>query len=343
MSTRVHLRRNHFEWAEAGLLSSGPLTVTGFRYGADVPALRVRTDRIEAVVLPFRGQQVWRFAVDGEELTMRSTFEAPTANTTDFGQSYGAFLLHCGLTGMGHPGPTDTHALHGELPNAPFQEAWLEVDSDQRGPVLRVVGTYEHRATHAYHYRFTSTLEFRPGERTVALTVDATNLRASTMPYMYLCHINWALWPDATLVQPVPEDADHFTVFPDPNEDAETAAYTRAIIADPGLSNHVPAGIHLVPEYCAWLRPVAGPDGWAHFRMDRPGGPSAWVGFEVAHLPSVIRWLSNTGDEQAAGFALPATGHHRGRAISERDHLVRAIEPGRTVTMRLGFGLVDAG
>ena len=34
---------------------------------------------------------------------------------------------------MGGPGETDTHPLHGELPNAPFKNVFLELGEDNKG------------------------------------------------------------------------------------------------------------------------------------------------------------------------------------------------------------------
>ena len=36
-------------------------------------------------------------------------------------ETYGAFFQHCGFTAMGVPGKSDTHPLHGELPNAAYR------------------------------------------------------------------------------------------------------------------------------------------------------------------------------------------------------------------------------
>ncbi len=52
------------------------------------------------VVLPFTGQQIWRLAIDGEDLTMRTMFDEPL-DVPAFGLSYGP--MHCGLAGMGIP------------------------------------------------------------------------------------------------------------------------------------------------------------------------------------------------------------------------------------------------
>jgi hypothetical protein len=37
---------------------------------------------------------------------------------------------------MGNPGPMDTHPLHGELPNARYQQAALVAGTDADGPFM---------------------------------------------------------------------------------------------------------------------------------------------------------------------------------------------------------------
>ena len=127
MAIRLELYRSHFEEAEHPLVEIGEFCVSTFRYASGIEALRVRNSRGEIIILPFKGQQIWRAYFDDRDLTMKSMFDAPV-DTMVYLQNYGAFLIHCGLTGLGDPGPEDSHPLHGEMPNAPFQKAWLEID-----------------------------------------------------------------------------------------------------------------------------------------------------------------------------------------------------------------------
>ena len=124
---RIELYKDTFGDVERPLCEMGGISVSTFRYPSGIEALRVSNARGEIVILPFKGQQIWRAKFDGRELTMKSMFDEPVA-TTDYLKTYGGFLIHCGLTGLGAPGPNDDHPLHGELPNAPFQKAWLELD-----------------------------------------------------------------------------------------------------------------------------------------------------------------------------------------------------------------------
>ena len=104
--TVISLRQEFFSETERTFLRHGELSVSLFRYGTGVAGVRISNARGEIVVLPFQGQQIWDARFDGRTLTMKSLFTEPQA-TRDFVATYGAFLLHCGITAMGNPGPQE--------------------------------------------------------------------------------------------------------------------------------------------------------------------------------------------------------------------------------------------
>ena len=118
--TRIELRPQFFDLTEQTLVTHGDLSATAFRYASGVEAVRLRNGAGSLVMLPFQGQQIWSAEFGGRKLTMKSMFEEPNA-TQNYLENYGGFLLHCGATAMGVPAAGDTHPVHGELPNAPYQ------------------------------------------------------------------------------------------------------------------------------------------------------------------------------------------------------------------------------
>ena len=56
----------------------------------------------------------------GHNLVMKSIYDEPEVCRNFYGESYGVFLMHCGLTAMGNPTSEDTHTPHGELPIASY-------------------------------------------------------------------------------------------------------------------------------------------------------------------------------------------------------------------------------
>jgi hypothetical protein len=93
--------------------------------------------------LPFKGQQIWSANFCGKELVMKSTFPEPV-ETSDYLSTYGGFMLHCGLTAMAFR-QEDTHPLHGELPNIPYDNAYVEIGSDGGGNYIAVGGAVNYR------------------------------------------------------------------------------------------------------------------------------------------------------------------------------------------------------
>ena len=101
---KINLNAIRFDDQPVIILEAGRMTVQAFRYSTGVEAVTVTTPRGEITVLPFKGQQVWRAAFDGRSLDMKSMFDEPQA-TTDYLSTYGAFLIHCGISAMGGPAP----------------------------------------------------------------------------------------------------------------------------------------------------------------------------------------------------------------------------------------------
>jgi len=102
MQTKIKLRPEAFSEKSYRLLEAGPFRVDAFRYSTGVCALAVDNGLCRYILLPFQGQQIWRMRFGERDCTMKSIFEEPE-DTTVFDLTYGAFLIHCGLTAMGNP------------------------------------------------------------------------------------------------------------------------------------------------------------------------------------------------------------------------------------------------
>jgi hypothetical protein len=137
--TIIHLTPENFSEKEITLVENSPLSASTFRFDSGVSGIRLRNELGSLVLLPFQGQQIWSAEFHGRNLTMKSMFSQPRP-TRQYLDTYGGFLLHCGATAMGVPTKDDSHPLHGELPNAPFQHAYLAVGEDERGLYLGAGG-----------------------------------------------------------------------------------------------------------------------------------------------------------------------------------------------------------
>lgn len=335
--TRLKLDRNDFREAERAVLESPAGSISLFKYPSGVEAVEINAGRSTITVLPFRGQQIWRYVVDGEDLTMKTTFAEPAASET-FGESYGAFLVHCGLTGIGAPGEGDQHAHHGELPSISANEAFVVSGEADGEDFLGLVNNFEYRLSHGFAYRVRVELKVFPERTTIPLKLTVTNLRSEPLSYAYLCHLNWKLDGLSLLKQSVLKDPENFVLAPHPGQSKRTAELLQAFEKDFNRSDIIDASQEISPEYCAVLRPQETSSGQAEFMGLREDGSAFWVAFDPQALPRAVRWMSRTEDEQAAGFCLPSTGHHFGRTKNQQDGLLQVLPAGKSAEINIVFG-----
>ncbi|MCX7670468.1 MAG: DUF4432 family protein, partial [Anaerolineae bacterium] len=174
--TTIHLQPAFFDGKERILVEYGPLSASTFRFDSGVAGLRLKNELGELVMLPFQGQQIWSAVFGGRNLTMKTPFTEPRP-TRVYLETYGGFLLHCGATAMGVPSGEDKHPLHGELPNAPYQKAWVLVGQDDRGPYIGLSGEYEHIVFFSDHYVARPEVRLYAGSALFPVTMTVTNLK----------------------------------------------------------------------------------------------------------------------------------------------------------------------
>ena len=174
--TRIELRPQFFDLTEQTLVTHGDLSATAFRYASGVEAVRLRNGAGSLVMLPFQGQQIWSAEFGGRELTMKSMFEAPNA-TRNYLETYGGFLLHCGATAMGVPAAGDTHPVHGELPNAPYQSAYVVVGADEDGEYIGLGGSYRYTVAFSFNYVAEPLVKMYAGASSCHISLTVKNLK----------------------------------------------------------------------------------------------------------------------------------------------------------------------
>lgn len=343
-NTKINLSEQMFSEAGIEFLANSNFKVTLFRYRTGVCAARLENSLGHLVVLPFQGQQIWRMNFNGRDLTMRSIFDEPE-KTTRFGLNYGGFLIHCGLTANGNPSVSDTHPLHGELPNCAYQGAYIAVGSDQGREYLALGGCYTYRNSLEFHYTFEPELRLYADSSIVEMNVKASNLRSKPMKYMYMAHINWLPVDGSRLVY----SADHqsIEVFNDTfglptHEQQAFSRYVVSLVRDPSIADRIDSSTQVYdPELCMYIRYKADEDGYAHAMQVLPGGEACFVSFRALELPNAVRWIARTGDEDAIGFAIPATNNHMGYTYNLERGLIREIPARGCVEMSYRFGCLD--
>ncbi len=329
--TIIHLYPSFFGDAERGLAQSGELTATAFRFPSGVAALRLSNRVGSIVVLPFQGQQIWDAQFHGRTLTMRSMFDQPYP-TTEYLRTYGGFLLHCGMTAMGVPAAGDTHALHGELPNAHYQKAWLLAGEDERGAYLAVGGEYRHTVAFATNYVARPLVKLYAGSSRLAVSLTVHNLKQTPMDLMYLAHANFRPVDHGQLVYSAPCTPQHVRVRNSiPSHVRPAPGYREflaALAAEPEKHNVLAPGLAFDPEVVFFIDYLADAAGWAHSMQLHPDGSADFISHRPGQLDHGVRWISRTPDQDALGLLLPATAEPEGYTAEKAKGNVKTLPGG---------------
>ncbi|MEM9794101.1 MAG: DUF4432 family protein [Pseudomonadota bacterium] len=343
MPVRIDLHASQFTEKERPICEIGEFSVSGFRFDSGVVALRIRNARGEVVMLPFQGQQVWRAIFDGRDLTMRSMFDQPV-DTRVYLETYGAFLIHCGLAGLGAPGPLDTHPLHGELPNAPFQHAWLEID--ESGGRVRCAGSYQHTVAFSTNYIATVKTSLAAGSALIDNTVSVYNLKRTPMDLMYLAHANF---------RPVDNGELHYTANYDPKSVRVRQSIPSHITPKEGYSEFLaelaadPVRHHILkpdlafdPEVVVEIDMKPDPDGHAHALQKHPDGTADYVRYRPDQVKMATRWICRTPDQEGLGIAFPTTSGVEGYTAEKAKGRVVSLEGDGAWRVDTTLGLLTA-
>ncbi len=327
----VPLYPDQFTPVEREVLRYDEFLVSAFRYPSGVEALRIANSAGEAIALPFQGQQIWDLSMFGRRQTMRSMFDQPRSGVP-FLETYGGFLIHCGFSAMGGPGPEDDHPLHGELPNIRYDEASLVADNDEAGPYIALTGSVEFARAFGPHYRATPEVRMYPKSGALRVIFEAVNMKKTPMEYMYLCHVNFRPVDDGELLYTAPCDPDHVRVRSNiPSHLTVSDAY-RDFLADlrhhPEKQNRLAPDLPFDPEAVLFIDMNADRDGMAHAMQRHPTGEGDFVSYRPRELDHAVRWICRTADQDGLGIVLPATAEPDGYTAEKKKGNVKQLAPG---------------
>ena len=326
----------------------GEFEAESFRYSTGVEALKLSNSRGSFTILPFMGQMVWRCDFDGRELAMKSMHDEPEMCKTSFNESYGCFMMHCGLTAMGNPTPEDTHVGHAELPIAPYRDAWIEFGEDRAGAYAEVGGEFVNRLCFTHNYTFSPRVRLRAGAAKLEISASVRNNKDIPFEYYYLCHVNHRPVDGSKIVEsPLAKAPIVNHEVPDgyykPWADATNAwlakldeDFTRqAVVGAKGESYR--------PEIVNCYFHKADRSGVATVMQMYPRNSGAvYVSYRPGELPYATHWIARTCDEDALGMCLPATAEHKGRLYCQAHRQQRVLAPGKTVSFSIETGLLKA-
>jgi hypothetical protein len=342
--TKIYLSPDQLGDSERLLVEQDGLSASVFRYASGVCGLHLRNELGELALLPFQGQQIWSAKFGGRELAMQSMFSEPRP-TREYLETYGALLLHCGATAMGVPGPQDKHPLHGELPNAPYQKAWVVLGEDEAGSYIGLGGQYQHTVAFNHNYLAEPLVKLHHNSSLFWIIMNIHNLKHSNMELMYLAHINLRPVDHGRLVYSAPYDAQHVRVRTSiPSHIRPGPGYVEFIESlkqHPQEHNHFVPGQVFDPEIVFYLDYQADEDGWAHSLQVRPDGSADYVRHAPAQLDKVIRWIVRTDDQQALGLALPATAEPEGYLAEKAKGNLKILPAGGRFTCQMQAGWLN--
>jgi len=343
LNTTIHLESCSFDKLETTLVEFASLKASIFRYSSGVCGLRLANAHGNLVILPYQGQQIWSMEFAGQSLAMQSVFDEPQ-QTTDFLSNYGGFMLHCGLLSMGNPGPEDNHPLHGELPNAPYQRAFVRTGCDEKGAYLEAGGTYRHSIAFTCDYRAEPLVRLYEKETTVQLSLTMTNLKKTPLEYMYLAHLNFKPMDGGRLVYTAPCSAEDVEVYRELAEPfvptPEYSAFLERVAQNPAIMNRIDPEHVLDPEILMYFNYFADHEGWAHSLHIQPDGYAGYVKHRPQQLGKVVRWIARTGSEDTLGLALPATATNKGYTKEKANGNMRVLPGGDSVRFDIEAGLL---
>lgn len=343
--TTIHLQPSMFGERERVLLQAGALSAVAFCYDTGVCGLRLRNELGSLVMLPYQGQQIWSAEFGGRELTMKSMFDAPRP-TQDYLSTYGGFLLHCGATAMGVPTDADSHPLHGELPNAPYQRAYVVTGSDARGAYIGLGGAYQFTVAFSHNYVARPLVKLYANSSLFDVTMVIDNLKHVDMELMYLAHINFRPVDQGRLVYTAPCDAEHVRVRKSiPSHVHPLPGYAQFLAElerNPQKHNLLTPDLVFDPEVVFFLDYIADQQGWAHSMQVHPDGSADYVAHKPGQLDTGVRWISRTPDQDALGLILPATAEPEGYAAEKAKGNIKVIPARGQFRLDLQIGMLDA-
>lgn len=344
MNGKINLFPEQFERTEKTVFESGCLSASTFAYSTGVKAVRLSNDKGHLILLPYMGQMIWDMEFLGKNLVMRSIYEEPEVCIDTYGESYGCFLMHCGLTAMGNPTAEDTHKPHGELPIAKYKEVYLLFGEDEKGRYILLSGLYSHKRAYELNYDFSPECRLYEGASQIEVTVTFKNNKDLPLEYFYLCHINY-LPIDGSKLYCTAKDENikaHREVPDGHPAAAATNEYLDRLEKDMSIMNSIDKSSQsYAPEIVFTCIYDSDEEGNAYTMQQLPDGYSCYVCHKPEELPFGIRWIARTDDEDALGMVLPATAEHKGRLYCKARGQEKVLCSGETAVFHIKTGILE--
>jgi len=344
-SIKIHLHRSFFQDKDKRVIETENLSADQFLYSTGVCGVRINNHQGFIELLPFQGQQIWKAHFLGRDLQMKQPAAEPV-ETTDFLKNFGCFMLHCGILRVGAPTGSDPHLLHGELPNAPFREAWINYGEDEKGRFLSLGGKYLHQQFFGAYYSAEPEVKLYEESTVPVISMTVKNLSGMPMELMYLCHINFAPVDGSHLEYSAKYNAESIrprTTIPSHlKPDPDYLRFINDLKTKPELHHQITRVLRADPEIVFYLDYMADEEGKCHSLQVHPDGCADYVCHRKNQLPKAVRWISRTPDHDAIAIVEPGTCEVDGYVMEKEKGNLVILNPGEEYHCEIEAGSLDA-
>jgi len=341
---RVNVEKHIFGNGSYRLLESSSFTADLFKYNSGVEAIKLSNARGHITILPFKGQQIWDAHFDGHDLGMISNVKEPL-QSNDYLENFGCFLLHCGATRVGAPTEKCQHPLHGDLPNANYNSAYLEWATDEKGEYLSIGGAYHYNSFFGNSYIARPEIRLYQNKTTIELKMDIENTSNTSMELMYLCHINFRPQDNATLHYSADYNSTSVRLRKSiPSHITVSDEFKKSLeIIDKDIITHhkLDGSISFDPEHVFFIDYKSDSQGWAHSLLELSSGEAYYVAHKPSQLPRANRWISRTANHDAIAIVEPATCEVEGYELEKLKGNIQVLQPKETFIANMIVGLID--
>jgi hypothetical protein len=341
---KFNLQPQFFNEKNFNAIETGSLTAGLFRYSTGVCGVKLTNDKGWLELLPFQGQQIWKAHFRDRDLQMRQPAEEPV-ETIDFLENFGCFMLHCGVLRVGAPTATEPHLLHGELPNAPFRDAFLIYGEDQKGRYLSLSGKYYYNKFFGNYYLAEPEVKLYENSSVFQISMKVKNLSKLPMELMYLCHINFVPVDGSRLEYSAKYDAGNIkprTSIPSHlKPEPEYIDFINNLKTRPEIHHQIDKNLRADPEVVFYIEYLADKDGKCYTLQVHPDGKSDYVGHMKDQLPKVVRWISRTPDHDSIAIAEAGTCEVDGYVQEKEKGNIKILNPGEEYHCEIDAGALD--
>ncbi|MGV3606534.1 MAG: aldose 1-epimerase family protein [Planctomycetaceae bacterium] len=190
-------------------LGDASIVVSQYQAGLSegVTAVRVKTGKMEFVILPTRGMSIWKANLIGDEEVNSIGWQSPVRGPVHpkfvnvyepsglgWLDGFDELFVRCGLQSNGAPEFDEEtgrlkYPLHGLVGNRPAHEVTLKVDTEAK--TIQVIGVVEETRFHFIKLRMVSTITAKIGGTSIHVEDEVTNFSTNPAEVQMLYHINF--------------------------------------------------------------------------------------------------------------------------------------------------------